>query len=162
MTKPLLIALAALLLAVGGYVKGSHDKAQKWALSEAKRIQIETQAALEASEDARKKEQDAIDKLAQKQKELIYEKENTKLAVSNADNELNRLRQTIANLKHQQSTTTTISSTSNEAITKSWDVLQQCAERYAEMGKIADEQRDELAEWQVYGQVIDEFREANK
>ncbi|WP_434779288.1 DUF2514 family protein [Neisseria sp. Ec49-e6-T10] len=162
MTKPLLIALAALFLVVGGYLKGSHDKAQKWALSDAKRIQIETQAALKASEDARKKEQDAIDKLAQKQKELIYEKENTKLAVSNADNELNRLRQTIANLKHQQSTTSTSASAPNEATTQSWDLLEQCSTEYTEMGKIADEQRDELAEWQVYGQVIDEFREVNK
>ncbi|WP_434777597.1 hypothetical protein [Neisseria sp. Ec49-e6-T10] len=133
-----------------------------WALSEAKRIQAETVAALKASEDARKKEQAAIDKHAQKQKELINEKENTKLAAANADNELNRLRQTITSLKRQQSTTTTSLSASNEATTQSWDLLQQCAERYTKMGKISDEQRDELAEWQVYGQVIDEFRESNK
>lgn len=103
-------------------------------------------------------ERQAASNLATKQKELNDEKQKTVLAVSGANSELDGLRQTITNLKRKLPTTTSGTSPTNEALARSWDALESCSKEYTTVAKVADEQRDELAEWQAYGQVIDDFR----
>ena len=124
-----------------------------------------TEKLIQTQEIARQKdrvitiERQATEAILQKQKELENEKERTKIAVAGADTELNRLRNTINTLKLKLPNPTGNTSSSEKALTKSWEALGSCASEYTEMGKVADEQRDELAQWQAYGQTVDEFRE---
>ena len=118
--------------------------AQDLAIANAKALAIE------------RKSQEA---LAQKQKELEDEKRNTEMAIANADTELGRLHNTLASLKRKLSTATQSPSPSDAVLTQSWTLLGECAKEYKEMGQVADQQRDQLAEWQGYGETIEQFRE---
>lgn len=106
-------------------------------------------------------ERESAESLAQKQKELENEKKQTEIAITDADAELNRLRNTVAAVKSKLPASTSGTSASDgETIAGSWDALENCSKEYTEMGKIADRQRDDLAGWQAYGKTIDEFRES--
>ena len=121
---------------------------------------IQAQELVEQKDRVTAIERQAAENLAHKQKELENEKERTKIAVAGADTELNRLQNTISALKHKLSNTASGSGASDQALAQSWELLGSCANEYTEMGRDADRQRDELAEWQSYGQVVGEFREA--
>ena len=121
-------------------------QAREWAEQKDKVIVIERQAA---------------ENLAQKQKELENEKKQTEIAITDADAELNRLRNTVAAVKSKLPASTSGTRASDgETIAGSWDAHENCSKEYTEMGKIADRQRDDLAGWQAYGKTIDEFRES--
>ena len=150
----LTMTLFALSVSIG-YQYGADKVQARW----------NTEKLIQTQEIARQKdrvitiERQATEAILQKQKELENEKERTKIAVAGADTELNRLRNTINTLKLKLPNPTGNTSSSEKALTKSWEALGSCASEYTEMGKVADEQRDELAQWQAYGQTVDEFRE---
>lgn len=107
-------------------------------------------------------ERKAQETLTQKQKELEDEKRNTEMAIASADHELGRLQNTLASLKRKLSTTTQTTIPSDAALTQSWTLLGECAKEYKEVGKVADQQRDQLAEWQAYGSVVNDYRDEVK
>ena len=149
-----LIAISSLIAALS-YQAGVDHVQKRWdeeKLIHAQDLAIANAKALEIE----RKSQEA---LAQKQKELEDEKRNTEMAIASADHELGRLHNTLANLKHKLSTTTQTPSPSDAALTQSWTLLGECAKEYKEMGQVADQQRDQLAEWQAYGETVDQFRD---
>ena len=149
-----LVVLASLIAALS-YQAGVDHVQKRW--DEEKLIHAQDLAIANAKALAiERKSQDA---LAQKQKELEDEKRNTEMAIASADHELGRLQNTLASLKRKLSTTPQTSSPSDAALTQSWTLLGECAKEYKEVGKVADQQRDQLAEWQAYGETLEVFRE---
>ena len=152
-----LVVLASLIAAIS-YQAGVDHVQKRW--DEEKLVQAQDLAIANAKAQAiERKSQEA---LANKQKELEDEKRNTEMAIASADTELGRLHNTLASLKRKLSTTTTSSSPSDAALTQSWTLLGDCAKEYQQMGQVADQQRDQLAEWQGYGSVVNDFRDEVK
>ena len=152
-----LVILASLIAAIA-YQAGSDHVQKRW--DEQKLVHA--QELMIANAKAQKIERKAQETLAQKQKELEDEKRNTEMAIANADHELGRLQNTLARLKRQLSTSTSTPSPSDAALTQSWTLLGDCAKEYQEMGRVADQQRDQLKEWQAYAETVNEFREEVK
>ena len=147
--------LIAVAISFFSYHAGEDKVQGLWDADKLKQTQIIAEANKRALEIERKSQE----ALAQKQKELENEKRNTEMAITSADHELGRLHNTLANLKHKLSTTTQTPSPSDAALTQSWTLLGDCAKEYQQMGQVADQQRDKLAEWQGYGETIEQFRE---
>ena len=153
--RSLALVVIASLIAAFSYQAGVDHVQKRW--NEEKLIHAQELTIANAK--AQAIERKANETLAQKQKELEDEKRNTEMAIASADAELGRLHNTLASLKRKLSTTTSSSGTSDAALTQSWILLGECATEYKEMGRVADQQRDQLAEWQAYGETVDQFRE---
>ncbi len=153
--RSLALVVIASLIAAFSYQAGVDPVQKRW--DEEKLIHAQELAIAHAKVQAI--ERKSQETLAQKQKEIEDEKRNTEMAIANADTELGRLHDTLASLKRKLSTTTTSSGTSDAALTQSWTLLGECAKEYKEMGRVADQQRDQLAGWQSYGETVNEFRE---
>ena len=152
-----LVVLASLIAAIA-YQAGSDHVQKRW--DEQKLVHA--QELIIANAKALAIERKSQETLAQKQKELEDEKRNTEMAIASADHELNRLQNNLASLKRKLSTSSTTASPSDAALTQSWELLGDCAKEYQEMGRVADQQRDRLAEWQAYGETVNELRKDMK
>lgn len=148
-----LVVLASLIAAIA-YQAGADRVQTKW--NEEKLVHA--QELIIANAKAQAIERKAQDTLAQKQKEIEDEKRNTEMAIASADVELGRLYNTITNLKRKLSTSSSNPSPSDAVLTQSWELLGDCAKEYQQMGRVADQQRDRLAEWQAYGETVNVFR----
>ena len=156
--RSLALVILASLIAALSYQAGSDHVQKRW--DEQKLVHA--QELMIANAKAQAIERKAQETLAQKQKELEDEKRNTEMAIASADHELGRLHNTLARLKRQLSTSSTTPSPSDAALTQSWTLLEDCTGKYTEVSRIADIQRDQLAEWQAYGETINQFREEVK
>ena len=154
--RSLALVVIASLIAAFSYQAGVDHVQKRW--DEEKLIHAQNLAIANAKALAiERKSQEA---LAQKQKELENEKVKSKAAIAGADTELGRMSNTIANLKRKLSNSTGGSGAFNENdLARSWTLLEDCTGKYTEVSRIADIQRDDLAEWQVYGETINQFRE---
>ena len=152
-----LVVLASLIAAIA-YQAGSDHVQKRW--DEQKLVHA--QELIIANAKALAIERKSQETLAQKQKELEDEKRKTEILMAGADSRLDGLQNTVNRLKAQLSNSPSGSSQSNEAIAGSWDLLADCAGKYTAMGKTADIQRNQLAEWQAYGETINQFREEVK
>ena len=153
--RSLALVVIASLIAAFSYQAGVDHVQKRWNEEKLIHAQELTIAIAKAQAIERK----AQDTLAQKQKEIEDEKRNTEMAIASADHELGKLQNTLASLKRKLSTTTSSSGTSDAALTQSWILLGECATEYKEMGRVADQQRDQLAQWQVYGETVGLFLE---
>ena len=148
--------LIAVAISFFSYHAGEDKVQGLWDADKLKQTQIIAEANKRALEIERKSQE----ALAQKQKELENEKVKSKAAIAGADTELGRMSNTIANLKRKLSNSTGGSGAFNENdLARSWTLLEDCTGKYTEVSRIADIQRDDLAEWQVYGETINQFRE---
>lgn len=71
--------------------------------------------------------------------------------------ELNRLREYAARKSGRRNlptTTPSASASDGEEAAKGWQLFGKCASEYAGMAEVADQQRNDLAEWQAYGQTV--------
>ena len=156
--RSLALVVIASLIAAFSYQAGVDHVQKRW--DEEKLVHVQDLAIANAKALAiERKSQEA---LAQKQKELEDEKRNTEMAIASADTELGRLHNTLASLKRKLSTSPSTPSPSDAALTQSWALLGDCAKEYQQMGRVADQQRDQLKEWQAYGETVDQFREEVK
>ena len=156
--RSLALVVIASLIAAFSYQAGADHVQKRW--DEEKLVHAQDLAIANAK--AQAIERKSQETLANKQKELENEKRNTEMAIASADHELGRLQNTLASLKRKLPTTTSSSSTSDAALTQSWELLGDCAKEYQQMGQVADQQRDQLAEWQAYGSVVNDYRDEVK
>ena len=156
--RSLALVVIASLIAAFSYQAGVDHVQKRW--NEEKLVHAQDLAIANAK--AQAIERKSQETLANKQKELENEKRNTEMAIASADHELGRLQNTLASLKRKLPTTTSSSSTSDAALTQSWELLGDCAKEYQQMGQVADQQRDQLAEWQAYGSVVNDYRDEVK
>ena len=153
--RSLALVVIASLIAAFSYQAGVDHVQKRW--DEEKLVHAQELAIANAK--ALAIERKSQETLTQKQKELEDEKRNTEMAIASADAELGRLQNTLASLKRKLSTSPNSTSPSDAALTQSWTLLGDCAKEYQQMGQVADQQRYQLAEWQVYGETINQFRE---
>lgn len=149
-------AIALLFLCYfAGETAGSDKVQDKWDADKLK----QTQLLADANQKVLDVERASADLLAKKQKDLEDANKKTEIIMAGADSKLSSLQNTVNRLKAQLSNSSSGSNQSNATIAGAWDLLADCAGKYTEMGKTADIQRNELAEWQAYGETINQFRE---
>ncbi|MFC2306126.1 MAG: hypothetical protein ACFNKE_03355 [Neisseria elongata] len=155
--KPL-AALAVVGLLFGGwqfdrtiqYRKGRADEAAKISL-------ILAEAANKQAAVAREKERRAAAELAERQTELEKERQDAEKTVSAMRLELDRLRQHAARQSGRRNlpaTAATAAAPDGAASAKGWELLGECASKYAGMAEVADSQATDLREWQAYGGAV--------
>ena len=104
----------------------------------------------------RSREQNLQAKVDKLEKDAVNEREKTKLVIADMQSNADRLQQRAESLAERLRTNASTTSAPDDAIAAGWTLFGQCTKRYAEMGAVADRQRDDLAEWQKYGAVIEQ------
>ncbi|UOO81112.1 hypothetical protein LVJ83_09000 [Uruburuella testudinis] len=102
-------------------------------------------------------ERAATAKLAAEQTKIEKERQHAKTVIADLRSELGRLQQYAENQSSRANlpATAAIAGTPDgEAVARGWALFGKCAAEYAGMAEIADEQRNDLAEWQAYGRVM--------
>lgn len=119
-------------------------------------------AITKAEQQTQKQQRDAIQKerelnaqLQTKLEEIEYEKQKTIVANQSMRTELSRLQQYISQNTGilSAASSSTSQSESNDAA-RGWALFGACAKEYAAMAEVADNQRDALAQWQAYGEIV--------
>ena len=155
--KPL-AALAVVGLLFGGwhldrtmqYRKGRADEAAKISLTLA-------EAANKQAAAAREKERRAAAELAERQTELEKERQDAEKTVSAMRLELDRLRQHAARQSGRRNlpaTAATAAAPDGAESSEGWELLGECASKYAGLAETADDQAADLREWQAYGGAV--------
>ena len=155
--KPL-AALAAVGLLFGGwqfdrtmqYRKGRADEAAKISLTLA-------EAANKQAAAAREKERRAAAELAERQTELEKERQDAEKSIGAMRLELDRLRQHAARQSGRRNlpaTAATAAAPDGAASAEGWELLGECASKYAGLAETADDQAADLREWQAYGGAV--------
>lgn len=116
-------------------------------------------AAIKQAAEARERENKARESFARKQANIEKEKQHAETVITNLRRELSRVQQYAADARNQSSrrnlpTTDKAAATPDEAFAKGWQLFGKCANEYAGMAEIADKQRNDLAEWQAYGNAV--------
>ena len=110
----------------------------------------------ESGKTERKREQILQAEVDKLEKDAVNEREKTKLVIADMQSNADRLQQRAESLAERLRANASTTSTSDGAIAAGWSLFGHCTKRYAEMGAVADQQRDDLAEWQKYGAVIEQ------
>ena len=122
--------------------------------------EISAELAKSATEQATavlQKEREAAAQFAAAQAEIEKEKANAKKSIDNLRTELGRVQKYAANQGgsgNLPKAAQTAGTPDNAATAKGWQLFGKCAIEYAGVAEVADEQRNDLAEWQAYGRVI--------
>ena len=154
------LALAALIVAAG--VAWRIDRVNQYKAGE-----VAATAKLNAAiNDAHKKqvaevlekERQATAALAAEQAKIEKERQYAKTTIAGMRGELGRLQQYAENQRRRANlpkATAAAGAPDDEAITRGWTLFGKCAIEYAGVAEVADEQRNDLAEWQAYGRVVE-------
>ena len=111
----------------------------------------------------RQTEQKAAQDYAEKLQTIEQEKQDAKNANATLRRELDRLQQRVAAQANQGGSVKNLPqaarSSAHQNAAQVWVLLGECGKRYAAMAEIADTQRDKLAEWQAWGEVVNGLSE---
>ena len=166
MNKSLLYTLAAVAVALAQYraLQRWHDKGYSEAAAKYERQALEAENARIHA--VRQTEQQAAQTYAAKLQTIEQEKQNAQTANANLRRELDRLQQRITQQSRQGASVKNLPETARPSAdanaAQGWVLLGECGKQYAAMAEIADEQRDDLARWQAWGEVVDGVRQPEK
>ena len=110
----------------------------------------------ESGKTERSREQNLQAKVDKLEKDAVNEREKTKHVIADMQSNADRLQQRAESFAKRLRANASTTSAPDDAIAAGWSLFGQCTKRYAEMGAVADRQRDDLAEWQKYGSVIEQ------
>ena len=156
--KPL--ALLALIVAAG--VAWRIDRVNQYKAGE-----VAATAKLNAAiNDAHKKqvaevlekERQATAALLAEQAKIERERQYAKTTIAGMRGKLGRLQQYAENQRRRTNlpkAATTTGTLNDEALARCWALFGKCAIEYAGVAEVADEQRNDLAEWQAFGRVAE-------
>lgn len=115
----------------------------------AEAVKQQTQATLE-------KERQAQAQLAQAQAQIERERENAKTTITALRTERDRLREYADTRRRAVSQTTAAAGTSDGAeAARGWQLFSHCSERLSGLAEVTDSYRNDLAEWQAYGKIVE-------
>ncbi len=123
----------------------------------------DTEAAYQQQVNELNEVQRSIEREAQNQVNKVMEKaandrEQTQSIIDSVSADNDRLRQRTENLASQlRQNASTTATLDGEAAAAGWTLFGSCTKRYEAMGAIADKQRDDLAEWKGYGEMVGDF-----
>lgn len=130
------------------YHTGYKDATTKIQAENAEAVRQQTQTVIE-------KERQAQAQLASAQAQLEKEREHAKTTIADLRTELGRVRQTADAHRRALSQTATAAGTPDgQDAARGWQLFGYCSERLSGLAEVADEQRNDLAEWQAYGRVV--------
>ena len=107
----------------------------------------------------RSREQKLQAKVDKLEKDAVNEREKTKLVITDMQSNADRLQQRAESFAKRLRANASTTSAPDDTLAAGWSLFGQCTKRYAEMGAVADRQRDDLAEWQKYGTVIEQSQQ---
>lgn len=115
----------------------------------AEAVKQQTQATLE-------KERQAQAQLAQAQAQIEQERENAKTTITALRTERDRLREYADTRRRAVSQTDPAAGASDGAeAARGWQLFSHCAERLSGLAEVTDGYRNDLAEWQAYGRIME-------
>ena len=103
-------------------------------------------------------ERQAAAALSAEQAKIEKERQHAKTVIAGLRGELGRVQQYAENQRSRTNlpkAATTTGTLNDEALARGWALFGKCAAEYARMAEVADEQRNDLAEWQAYGRVAE-------
>lgn len=102
-------------------------------------------------------ERQAAAALSAEQAKIEKERQHAKTVIAGLRGELGRLQQYAENQRGRTNlpaTAEAAAASDGKTAANGWALFGKCAAEYAGMAEVADEQRNDLAEWQAYGRVI--------
>lgn len=103
-------------------------------------------------------ERQAAAALSAEQAKIEKERQHAKTVIAGLRGELGRLQQYAENQRGRTNlpaTAEAAAASDGKTAANGWALFGKCAAEYAGMAEVADEQRNDLAEWQAYGRVVD-------
>lgn len=102
------------------------------------------------------KERARTAEFAAMQAKIEKERIHAKTVINSLRSELDRVQQYARNQGGRRNLPTTDSTAgaSDESVAKGWALFGKCTAEYAGMAEVADQQRNDLAEWQAYGRIV--------
>ena len=156
--KPL--ALLALIVAAG--VAWRIDRVNQYEAGEvaatAKLNAAITEAHKKQVAEVLEKERQAAAALATEQAKIEKERQHAKTTIAGMRGELGRLQQYAENQRRRANlpaTAEAAAASDGKTAANGWALFGKCAIEYAGMAEVADEQRNDLAEWQAYAGVAE-------
>lgn len=102
-------------------------------------------------------ERQAAAALSAEQAKIEKERQHAKTVIAGLRGELGRLQQYAENQRGRTNlpaTAEAAAASDGKTAANGWALFGKCAAEYAGMAEVADEQRNDLAEWQAFGRVI--------
>ena len=102
-------------------------------------------------------ERQAAAALSAEQAKIEKERQHAKTVIAGLRGELGRLQQYAENQRGRTNlpaTAEAAAASDGKTAAHGWVLFGKCAAEYAAVAEVADEQRNDLAEWQAYGRVI--------
>ena len=103
-------------------------------------------------------ERQAAAALSAEQAKIEKERQHAKTVIAGLRGELGRLQQYAENQRGRTNlpaTAEAAAASDGKTAANGWALFGKCAAEYAGMAEVADEQRNDLAEWQAYGRVVE-------
>ena len=156
--KPLLlIAVLLITAAAWRFDRMAQYKAGESAETARINLELTTEQAKRAAE-VLEQERQATAALAAEQAKIEKERQHAKTTIAGMRGELGRLQQYAENQRRRTNmpkATAAASTPDDEALARGWALFGKCAIEYAGVAEVADDQRNDLAEWQAYGRVVE-------
>ena len=152
--KPLAAAALFVLLLGGVFLYGHQQYKAGYKAAEA----VQAEAVRKQTEAVLQQERRAAAALAAAQVEIEKERENAKIAIDDLRGELGRVRRLADTRRRALSEASGSAGASDgQDAAAGWELFGQCAERLSGLAEVADGQRNDLAEWQTYGKVVQQY-----
>ena len=103
-------------------------------------------------------ERQAAAALSAEQAKIEKERQHAKTVIAGLRGELGRLQQYAENQRGRTNlpaTAEAAAASDGKTAANGWVLFGKCAAEYAAVAEVADEQRNDLAEWQAYGRVVE-------
>ena len=103
-------------------------------------------------------ERQAAAALSAEQAKIEKERQHAKTVIAGLRGELGRLQQYAENQRGRTNlpaTAEAAAASDGKTADNGWVLFGKCAAEYAAVAEVADEQRNDLAEWQAYGRVVE-------
>lgn len=156
--KPIVLALVIAVVCTAWRI----DRAKQYKAGEVSATARMSAALAEAHgkqtwEVLEKERQDAA-LMKEEQAKIEKERQHAKTVIAGLRGELGRLQQYAENQRGRTNlpaTAEAAAASDGKTAANGWALFGKCAAEYAGMAEVADEQRNDLAEWQAYGRVVD-------
>ena len=156
--KPIVLALVIAVVCTAWRI----DRAKQYKAGEVSATARMSAALAEAHgkqtwEVLEKERQDAA-LMKEEQTKIEKERQHAKTVIAGLRGELGRLQQYAENQRGRTNlpaTAEAAAASDGKTAANGWALFGKCAAEYAGMAEVADEQRNDLAEWQAYGRVVE-------